>query len=57
MGLSTTTLHLYGVDRAALAALLPPGYLLRSNAHGCVTPELFETASLHVWRLDPARQE
>ena len=31
MGLSTTTLHLYGMDRASLAALLPPGYLLRKN--------------------------
>ena len=31
MGLSTTTLHLYGMERAALAALLPPGYLLREQ--------------------------
>ena len=31
MGLSTTTLHLYGMERASLAAMLPPGYLLREN--------------------------
>lgn len=31
MGLSTTTLHLYGMEQASLAVLLPPGYLLREN--------------------------